>query len=103
MGEALIESSVAARLTFEEADDSLGFPLSRMIFEGPAGELQNTVNSQPAIMTVSIAAWRAWRELSGPQVTDVGAVADTASGSTRLVAAESWTSETCAWCAAAGN
>ncbi len=75
MGAALLESSKAARETFEEADDSLGFPLSRMIFEGPAGELQNTVNSQPAIMTVSIAAWRAWRETGGPPATDAGAVA----------------------------
>ena len=75
MGLALLESSAAARETFEEADDSLGFPLSRMIFEGPAGELQNTINSQPAIMTVSIASWRAWRELQGTGVADVGAVA----------------------------
>ena len=75
MGSALLEVSKSARETFEEADDSLGFPLSRMIFEGPAGELQNTVNSQPAIMTVSIAAWRAWRELRGSDVADVGAVA----------------------------
>ncbi len=75
MGAALLESSRAARETFEEANDSLGFPLSRMIFEGPAGELQNTVNSQPAIMAVSIASWRAWREAGGPQVADVGAVA----------------------------
>ena len=88
MGGALRESSAAARMTFEEADDSLGFPISRMIFEGPAGELQNTVNSQPAIMTVSIAAWRAWRELSGPQVADVGAVAGHSLGEyTALVAA----------------
>ncbi|CAI8037703.1 Malonyl CoA-acyl carrier protein transacylase [Geodia barretti] len=57
-----MEDSAAARQhEDEEADDSLGFPLSRMIFEGPAGELQNTANSQPAIMTVSIAAWRVSR------------------------------------------
>ena len=88
MGVALLESSGAARETFEEADDSLGFPLSRMIFEGPAGELQNTVNSQPAIMTVSIAAWRAWRETGGSQVADVGAVAGHSLGEyTALVAA----------------
>ena len=88
MGSALLESSSAARETFEEADGSLGFPLSRMIFEGPAGELQNTVNSQPAIMTVSIAAWRAWRELGGSEVADVGAVAGHSLGEyTALVAA----------------
>ena len=60
MGSELFESSQAARETFQEADDSLGFPLSRLIFEGPATDLQNTANSQPAIMAVSIAAWRAW-------------------------------------------
>ena len=75
MGAGLLEESSAARETFEEADDSLGFPLSRMISEGPAGELQNTVNSQPAIMTVSIAAWRAWAEFAGPSAADASAVA----------------------------
>ena len=88
MGMGLMEESKAARETFEEADDSLGFPLSRMIFEGPAGELQNTVNSQPAIMTVSIAAWRAWAELAGPGAADAGAVAGHSLGEyTALVAA----------------
>jgi [acyl-carrier-protein] S-malonyltransferase len=87
MGVALLDSSEAARMTFEESDDSLGFPLSRMIFEGPAGELQNTVNSQPAIMTVSIAAWRAWREFRGSDLPDVGAVAGHSLGEyTALVA-----------------
>lgn len=88
MGLALHEASQAARATFEEADDSLGFPLSRMIFEGPAGELQNTVNSQPAIMTASIAAWRAWRETGGPGAAAAGAVAGHSLGEyTALVAA----------------
>ncbi len=89
MGLALSEESRAARETFEEADDSLGFPLSRMIFEGPAGELQNTVNSQPAIMTVSIAAWRAWREFVGPSAARAGAVAGHSLGEyTTMVAAD---------------
>ena len=88
MGIGLMEESAAARETYEEADDSLGFPLSRMIFEGPAGELQNTVNSQPAIMTVSIAAWRAWAELAGPQATRAKAVAGHSLGEyTAMVAA----------------
>ena len=88
MGAGLLEESRAARETFEEADDSLGFPLSRMIVEGPAGELQNTVNSQPAIMTVSIAAWRAWAEFSGPEAVEARAVAGHSLGEyTALVAA----------------
>ena len=88
MGLGLFEESRAAHETFEEADDSLGFPLSRMIFEGPAGELQNTFNSQPAIMTVSIAAWRAWAEFSGPDAIEAQAVAGHSLGEyTALVAA----------------
>ena len=75
MGLGLFEESRAAKETFEEADDSLGFPLSRMIFEGPAGELQNTSNSQPAIMTVSIAAWRSWAEYAGSASINAAAVA----------------------------
>ena len=88
MGLSLFVSSKAARETFAEADDSLGFPLSRMMFDGPAGELQNTVNSQPAIMTASIAAWRAWRETGGAAATDAAAVAGHSLGEyTALVAA----------------
>lgn len=67
MGLSLYESSPAAREVFEEADDSLGFSLSRLIFEGPTRELQDTMNSQPAIMVVSIACWMAWEEFLGAQ------------------------------------
>lgn len=67
MGLELFQASAAARETFEEADDSLGFSLSRLIFEGPSRELQDTVNSQPAIMVVSIACWKAWEEYLGAQ------------------------------------
>lgn len=62
MGLELYNTSQAAREVFEEADDSLDFHLSRLIFHGPAAELQDTVNSQPAIMVVSIACWKAWEE-----------------------------------------
>ena len=48
---------VAAQ-TFAEADEALGFPLSKVIFEGPEEDLQLTENTQPAILTVSVAAWR---------------------------------------------
>ena len=89
MGADLFESARAARETFEEADDSLGFPLSRLIFEGPAAELQNTANSQPAIMTVSVAAWRTWQEMRSPQATIAKAVAGHSLGEyTSLVAAD---------------
>jgi [acyl-carrier-protein] S-malonyltransferase len=89
MGADLFESSTAARETFQEADDSLGFPLSRVIFDGPAADLQSTVNSQPAIMTVSIAALRAWQERQGPTAVKAKAVAGHSLGEyTSLVAAD---------------
>jgi [acyl-carrier-protein] S-malonyltransferase len=50
-------SPIAAQ-TFAEADEALGFPLTRLIFEGPEEELRLTENTQPAILTVSVAAWR---------------------------------------------
>src|SRR5205814_5335904 len=59
MGRELASEYGAAREVFEEADDALGFALSRLCFEGPAEELQLTENTQPAILTVSVAALRA--------------------------------------------
>jgi [acyl-carrier-protein] S-malonyltransferase len=47
-----------ARLTFEEADDVLGFAISRLCFEGPDDELQLTANTQPAILACSVAMLR---------------------------------------------
>ncbi len=66
MGAELYAESSAARRVFEEADEALGFPLTDLMFHGPARELQNTINSQPAIMTAAIAGVRAWEELHGP-------------------------------------
>ena len=62
MGKDLAENSAVAREVFEEADDALGFAISRLCFDGPAEELQLTENTQPAILTVSVAAFRAMRE-----------------------------------------
>lgn len=59
MGRELAEESAAAREVFEEADDALGFSLSQLCFEGPEAALQLTENTQPAILTVSVAALRA--------------------------------------------
>jgi [acyl-carrier-protein] S-malonyltransferase len=58
MGRALAEAFPEARAVFAEADEALGFPLSRLCFEGPADELQLTANTQPAILTASVAALR---------------------------------------------
>ncbi|HZT59349.1 MAG TPA: ACP S-malonyltransferase [Pyrinomonadaceae bacterium] len=59
MGRELADAFAEAREVFEEADDALGFALSRLCFEGPAEELQLTENTQPAILATSIAALRA--------------------------------------------
>ena len=58
MGRQLAESFPAARQTFAEADEALGEPLSRLIWEGPESALMLTENTQPAILAVSIAAYR---------------------------------------------
>jgi [acyl-carrier-protein] S-malonyltransferase len=58
MGKALADAFDVCRDTFAEADDALGEPLSRLIFEGPEDALRLTENTQPAILTVSIAAYR---------------------------------------------
>ena len=62
MGKSLAENSAAAKQVFEEADDALGFSISRLCFDGPAEDLQLTENTQPAILTVSVAAFRAMKE-----------------------------------------
>jgi [acyl-carrier-protein] S-malonyltransferase len=58
MGKALAEAFPICQQTFEEADAALGDPISRVCFEGPTGQLTLTENAQPAILTVSVAAWR---------------------------------------------
>lgn len=63
MGRALYESSAGARAVFDAADEALGKPFSRLIFEGPAEELTQTANAQPAILTASLAALAALREM----------------------------------------
>jgi [acyl-carrier-protein] S-malonyltransferase len=62
MGGAWAEASPAAARTLAEADEVLGEPLSRLIREGPEDELTLTANTQPAILTVSVAIHRALAE-----------------------------------------
>ena len=61
MGRELAERFPIAAETFKEADDACGFPLSHLCFDGPEEELRLTENTQPAILTVSVAAWRVLR------------------------------------------
>lgn len=65
MGKDLAENFPAARRVFEEADEALGFDLARLCFEGPEEDLKLTANTQPAILTVSIAALRALESETG--------------------------------------
>lgn len=62
MGKSLAEAFPAAKRTFEQADEALGFALSALCFGGPEEDLKRTENTQPAILTVSIAAWRVLAE-----------------------------------------
>src|SRR5262245_26508592 len=62
MGRDLAHAHEVARRTYEEADDVLGFALSKLCFEGPEEDLTLTKHTQPAILTTSIAVFRVLRE-----------------------------------------
>ncbi|MFW5940346.1 MAG: ACP S-malonyltransferase [Chloroflexota bacterium] len=62
MGRDLYQREPAARAVFDQADDLLGFPLSRLCFDGPQETLTDTVNQQPALFVTSLAAWAVIRE-----------------------------------------
>jgi len=62
MGRGLADGFPIAAQTFAEADEALGFPISKLIFEGPEEDLRLTENTQPAILAVSVAAWRVLAE-----------------------------------------
>jgi len=74
MGKALFDVSETARQVFKRADEILGFGLTRICFEGPEQELNDTINALPAILTVSIAClnvlrerWQAMGQVVAPQ------------------------------------
>jgi [acyl-carrier-protein] S-malonyltransferase len=62
MGKSLAAQYAVARAVFDEADEALGFPLSALCFEGPEEALKLTENTQPALLTVSTAAFRVLAE-----------------------------------------
>jgi [acyl-carrier-protein] S-malonyltransferase len=62
MGKSLYEASEAARQVFHQADRVLGFSLTKLMFEGPDSELEDTINAQPAILTLSVACLAALKE-----------------------------------------
>ncbi len=65
MGKALCESFSEVREIFEEANDALGFDLKKLCFEGDMQELTKTENTQPAILTASVAAFRVYMKEIG--------------------------------------
>jgi [acyl-carrier-protein] S-malonyltransferase len=67
MGRDLCEKFPVAREVFEEANDALGFSISDLCFTGSAEDLQLTENTQPAILTVSVAAFRVLQQQGAPQ------------------------------------
>jgi [acyl-carrier-protein] S-malonyltransferase len=65
MGRDLFENFAAAKVVFQLADEVTGFSLTKLCFEGPEAELLQTINTQPAILTVSLACLKAIEEASG--------------------------------------
>ncbi len=96
MGQHLLDTSPVARETVAEADEVLGFDLSGLMANGPAETLEDTVNAQPAILAVSVAARRAMRARLAEDGTAIG---------TRWASSVRWWRRTrwttpprCVWC-----
>src|SRR5438309_1355108 len=67
MGRDLFEKNPVARKTFEEIDKLAGRNLSSLSFQGPEDELKRTINTQPTILAVSLAAWKSYEQAGGPR------------------------------------
>lgn len=67
MGQDLFSNFPEAKATFEEIDKVAGRSLSKLCFEGPDTELKRTINTQPTILAMSLAAWRSYEALGGPK------------------------------------
>ena len=97
MGLDLVSSSKAAKLVFDEVDEALGINLSKIVFEGPEEDLKNTMNTQPAILTMSIACLRAMEEILGGLMPSPSFVAGHSLGQyTALIASKSMSLSTAA-------
>jgi [acyl-carrier-protein] S-malonyltransferase len=88
MGKVWADASPAARETFEEADEALGFPLSRLCWEGPEEELNLTANTQPALVAAATAVHRALAVLA-PELVPVAMAGHSLGEYSALVAAGS--------------
>jgi len=68
MGKDLYDGFDTARALFKQADESINFHLSKLCFEGPEEELRQTINAQPALVTVSIVCLRVAQEIVGQKL-----------------------------------
>jgi len=88
MGRDLCTSFAESKAIFDQADKALGFSLSQLCFQGPQEELTRTQNCQPAILTVTIAAWEAFKTVVSCQLSVVSYMAGLSLGEySALVAA----------------
>ncbi len=87
MGQDLVDAYPAARAVFEQADEVLGFSLSKLCFSGPENELTDTINVQPALLTHSVAVMRVLQS-SGHAVKPEFAAGHSLGEYSALVAAE---------------
>jgi len=89
MGHDLYDSFASVRAIFAQADEALGFPLSHLCFEGPDDELRQTINTQPALVTVSYACLKAAYEVGGNKLPPPAFVAGHSLGEYTALAAAS--------------
>ena len=87
MGADIVAQSAAAAAIYEQADEILGFSLSKLCFEGPEETLTDTINAQPALLVTSIATLRAIEELTGRQLDASAAAGHSMGEYSALVAA----------------
>jgi [acyl-carrier-protein] S-malonyltransferase len=90
MGKDLYENFDSVKALFKQADDAVGFPLSKIFFEGPEEELRKTSNAQPALVAVSFACLKAAQEVGGKNLPAASFMAGHSLGEyTALAAANS--------------
>jgi [acyl-carrier-protein] S-malonyltransferase len=87
MGRDLYDTFESARAVIKQADEVLKFPLSRLFFEGPEEELRQTINAQPALVTVGFACLKAMQEVAGGNLPSPSFVAGHSLGEYTALAA----------------
>ncbi|MBP8783841.1 MAG: ACP S-malonyltransferase, partial [Synergistaceae bacterium] len=88
MGRDFYDQYDIARDVFKEADEALGFSLTRLIFEGPEEDLMKTAITQPAVMTMSIAVMRVFEKEYGEKLNPLFVAGHSLGEYTALIAAE---------------